>query len=86
MVRQRDTLKGCPRTMCAYSAVMGKEGEGDGEGEGEGEVVGTVEVEAAEVQILSEWNLSRRICLAFSDEGRFSCDRNSVGLGEGSWD
>lgn len=62
MVRQRDTLKGCPRAMCAYSAVTGKEGEGGGEGEGE--VVGEVEVEAAKVQILSEWNLSRRICLA----------------------
>jgi len=34
--------------MCAYSEVMGKDGE----------------VEAAEVQILSEWNLLRRICLA----------------------
>jgi hypothetical protein len=38
--------------MCAYSAVMGKEGEVE------------VEAEAAEVQVLSEWNLSRRICLA----------------------
>ena len=41
---------------------MGKKGEG--EDEDEDEVVGEVEVEAAEVQILSEWNLSRRICLA----------------------
>jgi hypothetical protein len=36
-------FEGCPRTMCAYLAVME-----EGEGEGEGDVVGEVEVEAAE--------------------------------------
>jgi hypothetical protein len=53
--------------MCAYSEVMGKDGE----------------VEAAEVQILSEWNLLRRICLASAMRGGFSCDRDGVDLSEG---
>jgi hypothetical protein len=36
MVWQGDTLKGGPRTMCAYLAVMGKEGAGEVVGGGGG--------------------------------------------------